>query len=118
MPAFNFQPRFAGLVASGRKTQTIRKTRRAKVGDTVYLYTGQRTKQCRKLGEGAVISVTAIRITSRTLITLDEQPINFTRALYMAYSDGFKSTDEMIDWFEKQHGLPFDGWLYRWSLNK
>lgn len=35
MPALNFQPRFADLVESGQKTQTIRKTLRGKDG---YLY--------------------------------------------------------------------------------
>lgn len=49
MVAFNFMPQFAPLVASGTKTQTIRQTARAKPGDRLQLYTGQRTKACRKL---------------------------------------------------------------------
>ena len=52
MPAYTFQSRFAPLVASGEKRQTIRaigKRRHAAVGDRIQLYTGMRTKACRKL---------------------------------------------------------------------
>ena len=45
MVAFNFSPEFADAVASGAKRQTIRKTARAKKGDMLQLYTGQRTKK-------------------------------------------------------------------------
>ena len=54
MPAFNFKPQFAPLVESGKKTKTIRPTKRGNVGDTAYLYTRQRTKNSRKLGEGVL----------------------------------------------------------------
>jgi hypothetical protein len=37
MVAFNFQERFAALVESGTKTQTIRQTKRAKKGDLLQL---------------------------------------------------------------------------------
>lgn len=63
MPSFNFQASFAAAVESGQKTQTIRKTCRAKVGDAAYLYTGQRTKQCRKLGEGIVNGLHRVEIS-------------------------------------------------------
>lgn len=113
MVAFNFQPRFADLVESGQKTQTIRKTLRAKVGDPVHLYTGQRTKQCRKLGEGRIVLIQAVEIRW--------QGIYFGNAMLsgkehddLAAADGFSSCAEMFDWFEKQHGLPFDGFLYKW----
>ena len=49
MVAFSFKAQFADLVASGKKTQTIRQTARAKPGDRLQLYTGMRTKKCRKL---------------------------------------------------------------------
>jgi hypothetical protein len=80
MPAFNFQSQWAnaveigaryanngdGILANGicttfHKRTTIRKAGRAKPGDTLYLYTGQRTKACRKLGEVLCLAVTPIR---------------------------------------------------------
>lgn len=52
MPAYNFRKQFAPLVESGQKRQTIRtigKRRHARAGEPLQLYTGQRTKACRKL---------------------------------------------------------------------
>lgn len=51
MPLLNFELRFAGLIESGEKRQTIRAQRKypIKAGDKLYLYTGVRTKNCRKL---------------------------------------------------------------------
>ena len=137
MPAINFQPRFAELVESGRKTQTIRKSNRFKVGDTVQLYTGQRTKQCRKLGEGVVEGIYPFRITRATRLGLSRRKVlaffrkgarhfsnqgerkNSTQlALEIAMADGFADAEEMGDFFEKLHGLPFDGWLIKWRLNR
>jgi hypothetical protein len=37
MRVIMFQPRFAGLVEAGLKTQTIRKNARCKIGDTLSL---------------------------------------------------------------------------------
>jgi hypothetical protein len=47
MPALDFQARFAPLVESGEKRQTIRKRRKRPigVGQTLYLWTGQRLPQ-------------------------------------------------------------------------
>lgn len=55
MPAINFKKQFAPAVESGEKRQTIRARRQdgrdPVAGQTLYLYTGIRTKGCRKLGE-------------------------------------------------------------------
>jgi len=61
MPALNFKSRFAPAVelglanplAPGAKRCTIRATRKRPIcpGDRLSLYTGMRTKACRKLGE-------------------------------------------------------------------
>lgn len=113
MPAFNFQPRFADMVESGQKRQTIRKTLRGKVGDTVYLYTGQRTKQCRKLGEGRIVSIQSISI-QRDVVFLGDRLLSAQDNNFLASADGFADSAEMFDWFETVHGLPFDGFLYKW----
>ncbi len=137
MPSFNFQARFADAVESGTKTQTIRAMRKdgrdAKVGQTLYLFTGMRTKQCRKLGEGICTSVRRLTLTVRHPATRN---VNFTlsdpfwlgssrsggrdqaRFTRLAHRDGFETADEMAAWFEKAHGLPFTGQLYSWELEK
>jgi hypothetical protein len=120
MPLLGFQKRFAPLVKTGEKRQTIRAYRKdgrdPKLGDTLYLYAGLRTQQCRKLGEAVVREVLPFGI--------DAPFINVDRKLYetsaprirrIAKADGFYSVTEMIAWFEKTHGLPFVGQLIRWG---
>lgn len=51
MVAYSFAPQFRQSVALGLKTQTVRaaRVRHAKPGERLQLYTGMRTKYCRKL---------------------------------------------------------------------
>lgn len=121
MVAINFMSRFADLVESGQKTQTIRKTNRLKVGDTVTLYTGQRTKQCRKLGDGVVTELAWVRLRRNTIGYFQVEC--WSRGLQtwpditdFAIADGFVDAQEMADWFRDTLGLPFDGWLIKWAL--
>ena len=55
---------FIDKILAGEKRQTIRraspKWANVKAGDKLTLYTGLRTKQCRKLGEAVVESITPI----------------------------------------------------------
>jgi len=117
MGALNFQAQFAPLVESGEKRQTIRAYRKdgrdPKPGDTLYLYTGMRTKACRKLGEVECAEVENIafdyddlEVGNRTLWSHEAQTL--------AESDGFETWPDMVAWFAKTHGLPFEGLLIRW----
>jgi hypothetical protein len=36
----------------------------------------------------------------------------------LASDDGFSSADDMAEWFIDTHGLPWDGFLIRWSNEK
>ncbi len=117
MPAFNFQKQFADAVERGEKCQTIRAERvdgrlPTKPGDIIALYTGMRTKACRKLGEGECVAVETIRITRRG-VSVDCRRQDAER---MAHADGFEDAAAMRAWFEKIHGLPFMGHLIRWRL--
>lgn len=75
MPALNFKTEWADAVELGArcangipatatagiaKRTTIRKPGRAQPGETLHLFTGQRTKQCRKLGTTLCLAVTPI----------------------------------------------------------
>jgi hypothetical protein len=121
MPLFNFQKQFAADIESREKRQTIRARRknRPKVGQTAYLYTGARTKACRKLGEGIIKKVEPLIIEHDgirwlphqmgELLMRNEDYLNF-----YATADGFADWPAMRDWFQKTHGLPFEGDLIRW----
>ncbi len=123
MPAITFKKQFAHLVELGikdpgnpaGKRQSIRalRKRQFKVGDRLYLYTGMRTKGCRKLGEAVVKDVLPIEF-SRGWGTLDGEKMNAEVFHHIAVCDGFESAYEMLNWFEKEHGLPFTGQLIRW----
>jgi hypothetical protein len=116
MVAYNFKAEFADSVATGDKCQTIRpdgKRRHARKGDAVQLYTGQRTADCRKLGDGVCTMSTycAIREDTVTLGNHPSIPVDeFARA------DGFKDYEDMKAWFREMYGLPFIGRLVKWQL--
>ena len=122
MPALNFQAQFAPLVESGEKRQTIRAYRKdgrdPKPGDTLYLYTGMRTKACRKLREVECKSVHELSFFARsrhrgrgTIMSMTGSPCSIDR---LAKLDGFRNATAMFNWFEDTYGLPFEGLLIRW----
>ena len=114
MVAYNFQSQFVPLIESGKKTQTIRangKRNHAKAGDTLQLYTGMRTKSCRKIADAICTRSTYCAIREDR-ITLGNHPrVNMDD---FARADGFKDFEDMKSWFRKTHGLPFIGQLIQW----
>lgn len=125
MVAYNFQPKFADDVEYGIKTQTIRRSARCKKGDAIQLYTMQRTKECRKLGDAICTRVTPIKICD-TEMFLDGRRVFAGDALRdefedrdndFAKKDGFSGYMEMADWFREKYGsLPFEGFVIEWRL--
>jgi hypothetical protein len=129
MPGINFQKQFAEAVRSGKKSQTIRAIwtnpemqRNLFVpGATVYLWTGMRSKSRVKLGEAVIDNILPVTINHSTA------QIHFPNGLisvmiagemsieHFAQEDGFKGWNEMCDWFDKTHGLPFMGLLIHWT---
>ena len=118
MVAYNFQAQFADAVATGQKRQTIRAPRKdnrhAKPGDKLQLYTGMRSKSCRKLIDP---DPTCFHVEE---LTIDRAGIHYTDGgesmtpEIVARRDGFNNFADMADWFEATHGLPFCGFLIRW----
>lgn len=121
MPALNFKSEFVGLVQSGKKTRTIRAPRKRpiKVGDTVILSSGARTKHYRQIGEGIVTEVDRVDLRLRSgqvIVIVSSHVLDPEEAEVFAKADGFAGFAEMVAWFERQHGLPFAGHLIRWQL--
>jgi len=122
----SFQGRFAGAVASGQKRQTIRPygKRRFYPGQKLQLYTGMRTKHCRKLADaictsirGIVIEDGGVWLACRAVGVCAGGVQEMCRqdAEAQALADGFRSFAEMRAWFQKTHGLPFMGQLIEWE---
>ncbi len=113
MPALNFTV-FIDKILSGEKRQTIRKKRRypIKQGDKLFLYTGMRQKNCRKLGEAMCLKVIPISINLAALFEVGNETCFFVGhpgdmgnpwptdwQLSLAKNDGFKSWDEFERFF-------------------
>ncbi len=123
MPAINYKKQFASLVETGQKMTTIRAGNRIKVGDTLYHYTGMRTKNCRKLGESVASEVHKIDITQTPKmgmyrVVLDGKGLITTDLYPIVAADGFNSIKQFLDFFAENHGLIFIGQLIKWKTIK
>jgi hypothetical protein len=114
-----FQPRFARLVESGTKRQTIRKTpkRMPKVGDIFVAreWTGApyRSKQ-RKLLEAPIREVSEVEIFTKR-VKVNGRLILVSSHQEFAEADGFSSIYEMRDWLRENHSLPFKGIIIKFT---
>jgi hypothetical protein len=129
MPAYNFKRVFADCVRAGvdqafaarhpevrPKRQTIRqrRKRRTRVGETLYLYVGQRTKRCEKLGETTCKAVVPIVIHADGAVDLGGQKLTNEEREALARNDGFEGLDDFYGFFEQGYGLPFEGVVLKW----
>jgi hypothetical protein len=125
MVAYNFQGRFAEAVESGKKCRTFRRfrqgrSRHARPGEPVQLYTGQRTALCRKLMDPDPLceSVTGywlVRVIAPLYPGYDldfylyrvgeAHPLNARAVEAIALSDGFGSAAEFFEFFDGAYGV-------------
>jgi hypothetical protein len=122
MVAYNFQQQFAERIADGSKTHTIRrngKRRHARPGERLQLYTGMRTRSCRKIiADPLCIRVAAIWIEMGVRgiasIEIDDAAIEDLDAF--AKSDGFADLAAMSQFWRDFHGLDaFGGSMIFWD---
>lgn len=144
MVAYSFKPRFVVPICLGLgipyalddvvdaeapKRQTIRavgRRRHARPGETIQLYTGMRTRHCRKIGEARCVSVQEIEIRFGAVIdtlsrgdrvSFGSLTLDDGRSLDdFARSDGFPSWVAMKRFWGDEHGGDdFQGLLIRWE---
>ncbi len=119
-----FKPRFAELIRSGAKRQTIRPMpkRMPEAGDIIDCrqWSGlpYRSKQIR-VGQYKVEEVGAvvIRSWSVALTFIDRRELMFAGSQKLrdfAQADGFDGWADMHEWFIENHDLPFHGILIKW----
>jgi hypothetical protein len=129
MPAYNFKRAFADAVRAGvdpafaarhpkvcPKRQTIRKRRkrRTRAGETLYLYVGQRTKRCEKLGEATCRAVVPIVIHEGGAVDLGGRRLSEGERHALARDDGFAVFDDLYAFFADHYELPFEGVVMQW----
>ena len=108
------------------KHTTIRKIRKRgnpKLGDVLSLrrWTGKPYRSKQEVIKNVVCTdVNPIFITKQNTIVWHGSSFNHPGQVIgdnrnIAIEDGFASCSDMLDWFEKTHGLPFMGNLIRWE---
>jgi hypothetical protein len=109
------------------KRQTIRpvgKRRHARPGETLQLYTGMRTKQCKSIGVAKCTEVHPIEIRFDDVVFWVILPASSTRAARIkgdkleefARADGFADSADMAAFWRAEHGSGiFKGVLIRWE---
>lgn len=75
------------------------------------LYGGMRTKVCHLLKEVKCIHIAFITIAGERQIYLDEKKLDDPK---FSIADGFKNEADMVEFFRKEHGLPFAGRVIYW----
>lgn len=137
MPAYNFQGQFVPYIEDESKPHTVRADRKdgkvPKPGDTLYLYTGMRTKKCRKIGEAICFLVQKIKISEEGIYIGGEIgtmgwdcPRETAIVERFAWKDGFRpegstpftpsgAFDLLLQFFKKTHELPFQGVVIYWK---
>jgi hypothetical protein len=130
VPLLGFKKQFAMKVRNGLrpmpfkeigiKRQTIRSKRKdgknPHPGETLYLYTGLRTKGCTKLGEAVCKGVEEITINWLGA-NVSGMWLTILGCEQLAIADGFGSFREMQEWFDMTHGdlyHGFSGLLIKW----
>ena len=140
MVAYNFRERFAPLIASGKKRQTIREIgarRHARPGDALQLYTGMRTRNCRKILADdpkcrhayaiqldlsqRILKTTRYHPSPTPVFVIDRVVIDDLGRLAgkrleaFARADGFDTLADMADFFGRTYGTGiFSGALITW----
>ena len=118
MPALNYKKQFAPLIKAFIKRQTIRAKRKdgrnPHPGQTLYHFTGLRTKVCRRLAETICKSVEEITIYPAGDILIAGKRLNAKEKDKLAVDDGFHDFPDFMSFFHKEHDLPLWGLLIKW----
>lgn len=105
------------------KRQTIRACRKDgknfRKGDKLYLYTGLRTKGCRKLGEVVCTESIPVKMDilgddkmENLIIHLQSIRLSYSQIETLALNDGFEDVEQFIEFF--RYRMPFHGYLIKW----
>ena len=121
MPLYSYTPELAPKVKSGEKRQTIRtkRTIRPKVGQKAHNYAGSYAQKREHLGSPNIMMLIDVVISAKGITLFCGKPGEFTVSdsfgLNMeARTDGFENWQQMREYFETTHGLPFEGDLIKW----
>lgn len=118
MPAYSFKPQFVPFILAGEKTHTIRSPRRhaQRTDQLCHLYTGMRTRQCRKLFTAPCLKVERIVIGANGVVIVDGEQLAKDEREALARRDGFQSFSDMLAFWDGR--LPFEGHIIHWDYTR
>jgi hypothetical protein len=107
MPSLPFQPRLKPAILNGSKPGTVRQVRLKnpiKPGDTLYHFTGMRTKKCKKFNTNKCVAVFDIKIDGIKK-TIAIEGVNLVPIIrhWFAVTDIAGTEAEFFAFFEKQN---------------
>lgn len=112
---------FIDKILDGSKRQTIRRERKnpIKVGDKLQLFTGLRTKKCKKLGTAIVAEINYINIWQDEYwgvqVGVNDDNLLYDEVEVLRKADGFDNQKDFFSFFENHYGLPFEGVIIKWK---
>lgn len=114
MPSLNHTA-FPAKVEAGEKRCSIRAKRKRPIqaGDTIFHYTGMRTRKCRLLRRSICTKVTPIIIDGSRVFLRDED-LAAEQITDLALADGFATAMDFLDYFNRQSPR-FEGDLIEWK---
>lgn len=119
MSLLGFKAQFAGPVERREKRQTIRKAVHGHaIGRPIQLYTGLRTKACRKLvaDDPVCTSIEPIEvIENASCVIIGKTVMRGDELVKFAQADGFADLVAFFEFFHQPDGSDFKGFLIRWD---
>lgn len=129
MVAYSFRTQFEGPIVRREKRQTVRgfRKRHARPGEALQLFTGMRTRQCRKI---LLPDPTCVEVQEITLafdagggivaIELDGRSLSVSEIERFAADDGFGADGSAARrmgefWLREHGGHDFTGVVIRWD---
>lgn len=104
MPAYNFMQQWEPKILDGSKAQTIRRRRKhpTKPGQTLSLYTGQRTKNCRLIGHAPCVKVEPVILFPFLMyVKVNGHLLSDRKAELLAELDGFDTLQAFFKFFQR-----------------
>jgi len=119
MSLLGFKAVFAGPVERREKRRTIRKSVNGHaVGRAIQLYTGLRTKTCRKLSavDPVCTSIEPVEvIENASCVIIGKAVVRGDDLVAFAQADGFTDLVSFFEFFHQPDGSPFKGFLIQWD---
>lgn len=122
MAVIMFQQRFADLVQSGKKNQTIRPIGKRKIEAGMKLSLRKWSDKAYRSKQIILKETVCTKVSSITInesfkeftFIVDGVRLNQEQWSKLCRADGFDCTTDLLKWFEEAHGLPFEGRLIQW----